>query len=99
MRAQIAMVNNDTPSLLHFSNFSEDFKQTNCGVPLRIDSPRGECRIRWNQERSVLKYSIFDSCVMFFVWIAPTQFVKSSNLSQMVDVADKDALNSGGPSR
>ena len=33
----IAMVNNDSSSLVRFSNFSEDFRQTNCGIPLRID--------------------------------------------------------------
>ena len=37
MRARIAKVNND--SLVRFSNFSEDFRQTNCGVPLRIGRP------------------------------------------------------------
>ena len=31
------MVNNDSSSLVRFSNFFEDFRQTNCGVPLRID--------------------------------------------------------------
>ena len=31
---------------------------------------------------------------MSLVWIAPTQFVKSSNLSQAVEVADKDVLAS-----
>ena len=31
--------------------------------------------------------------------IAPTQFVKSSNLTQVVDVADKDGLPSVGPNR
>ena len=40
----------------------------------------------------MLKYSVFDDWVMSLVWIAPTQFVKSSNLSQVVDVADKDGL-------
>ena len=33
------------------------------------------------------------------VWIAPTQFVKSSNLSQVVDLADKDGVPSVGPNR
>ena len=37
VRARIVMVNNDSSSLLRFSNFSEDFRQENCGVPLRID--------------------------------------------------------------
>ena len=32
-------------SLLRFSNFSEDFRQTNCGVPLRIDRPT---MLKWN---------------------------------------------------
>jgi len=31
------MVHNDPSSPVRFSNFSEDFRQTNCGVPLRID--------------------------------------------------------------
>ena len=34
---------------------------------------------------------------MSLVWIAPTQFVKSSNQSQVVVVADKDGLPSVGP--
>ena len=36
---------------------------------------------------------------MSLVLIAPTQFVKSSNLSQVVVVADKDGLPSVGPNR
>ena len=39
---------------------------------------------------SVLKYSVFDG------WKAPTQFVKSSILSQVVEVAEKDGLASVG---
>ena len=39
MRARIVMVNNDSSSLIHFSDFYEDFRQTNCGVPLRIGRP------------------------------------------------------------
>ena len=39
------MVNNDSSSLVRFSNFSEDFRQTNCGVPLRIDRPT---MLKWN---------------------------------------------------
>ena len=35
---------------------------------------------------------VFDGWVMSQVWIAPTKFVKSSNLRQVVDVAEKDAL-------
>uniref|UniRef100_A0A0K2TY68 Uncharacterized protein n=1 Tax=Lepeophtheirus salmonis TaxID=72036 RepID=A0A0K2TY68_LEPSM len=31
------MVNNDSSSLVRFSNFSEDFRQKNCDVPLKID--------------------------------------------------------------
>ena len=34
---ELVMVNNDSSSLVRFSNYSEDFKQTNCGVPLGID--------------------------------------------------------------
>ena len=33
------MVKNDSYSLVRFSNFSEEFRQTNCGVPLRIYCP------------------------------------------------------------
>ena len=47
----------------------------------------------------VLKYSVVDDKVMFFVWIAPTQFVKSSNLCQVVEIAAKDGLASVGPNR
>ena len=36
---------------------------------------------------------------MSLVWIAPTQFQKSSNLSQVVEVADKDGLPNVGPNR
>ena len=36
---------------------------------------------------------------MSLVWIAPTQFVKSSNLSQVVEVAEKDGLASVGLKR
>ena len=38
-RARIVMVNNDSSSLVRFSNFAEVLRQTNCGVPLRIDRP------------------------------------------------------------
>ena len=68
---------------------------------------RGEWRLRWNQElydiyddidvEKHLKYNVFDGWVMLLVWIAPTQFVKSSNLSQLVFIADKDGLPSVGP--
>ena len=47
---------------------------------------------------SVLKYSVFDGWVMSLVWIAPSQFVKSSNLRK-VEVAEKDGLASVGPNR
>ena len=67
---------------------------------------RGEWHIRWNQEQYVIyddldvfKNSVFDGWVMFFVRIAPTQFVKSSNLSQVVEVANKDGLASVGLNR
>ena len=36
---------------------------------------------------------------MSIVLIVPTQFVKYSNLSQVVDVAEKDGLPSVGPNR
>jgi len=39
VRARIVMVHKDPPNLVRFSNFSEDFTQTNCGVPTRIDRP------------------------------------------------------------
>ena len=45
MRARIAMVNNDSSSLVRFSNFSEDFRPINCGVPVRIQRPT---KIKWN---------------------------------------------------
>ena len=45
MRACILMVNNDSHSLVNFSNFPEDFRQTNCGVPFRIDRPT---MLKWN---------------------------------------------------
>ena len=32
-------MNNESSFLVRFSNFSEDFRQTNCCVPLRIDRP------------------------------------------------------------
>ena len=43
--ARITMVNNDSSSFVRFSNFSEDFKQTNCGVSLRIDR---RTILKWN---------------------------------------------------
>ena len=36
---------NKASSLVRFSNFSEDFRQTNCGVLLRIDRPT---LLKWN---------------------------------------------------
>ena len=45
MRPSIVIENNDSSSLVRFSNFSEDFRQTNCGVPLRIDRPT---KLKWN---------------------------------------------------
>ena len=33
VRARTSMVNKDSSSLVSFSNFPEDFRQTNCGVP------------------------------------------------------------------
>ena len=45
VRARIVMVNNDSSTLVRFSNFTEDFRQTNCGVPLRIDHPT---MLKWN---------------------------------------------------
>ena len=69
---------------------------------------RGEWRIRWNQELYDIyddidvvkrKYNVFDGWVMSLVWIAPTQFVKSSNLSQVVEVAEKNGFASVGLTR
>ena len=67
-----------------------------------------EWHIRWKQEL----YDIYDDIdvvkrikiqrlrwVMSLVWIAPTQFVKFSNLRQVVDVADKDGPSSVGLNR
>ena len=45
VRARIVMVNNDSTSVVRFSNFSDDFKQTNCSVPLRIERPT---MLKWN---------------------------------------------------
>ena len=45
VRARIVIVNNDSSSLLRFSTYCEDFRQTNCGVPLRIDRPT---MLKWN---------------------------------------------------
>ena len=39
IKSHIAMVSNDSSALVRFSNISEDFRQTNCGVPLRIGRP------------------------------------------------------------
>ena len=38
VRVRIVMVNNDSSSLVSFSNFLEDFRQTNCGISLRCSS-------------------------------------------------------------
>ena len=68
-----------------------------------------EWRIRWNQELND-RYDDIDVVErikiqrlrwlgLSLVWIGPTQFVKSSNLSQVVDVADKDGLPSVEPNR
>ena len=38
VRARIVIVNNDSSSLVRFLKFSEDFRQTNCGILLRIDA-------------------------------------------------------------
>uniref|UniRef100_A0A0K2V0V6 Uncharacterized protein n=1 Tax=Lepeophtheirus salmonis TaxID=72036 RepID=A0A0K2V0V6_LEPSM len=45
VRARIAMVNYDSSSLVRFSNFSEDFRQTNWVVPLQITLPT---MLKWN---------------------------------------------------
>ena len=45
VRALIAMVNDNSSSLVRFSNFTKDFRQTNCGVPLKIDRPT---MLKWN---------------------------------------------------
>ena len=45
LRACIVMVNNDLCSRLCFSNVSEYVRQTNCGLPLRVDSPT---MLKWN---------------------------------------------------
>ena len=39
VRARIVMGNNDSSSLLRFSNFSEDLRQTNFGVAVRLARP------------------------------------------------------------
>ena len=43
-----------------------------------------------------MKISVFDGWAMSLVWIAPIQFVKSSNLSQVVVIADSPALGQTG---
>ena len=45
VKVGIVMVNNDLSSLVRFSNFYEDFRQTNCEVPLRIDH---RTMLKWN---------------------------------------------------
>ena len=56
---------------------------------------KGEWRIRSNQEL----YDIYDDIEVMFAWIFPTQFVKFSNLCQVVEVADKNGLASIGLNR
>ena len=50
VRARIVMVNNDSSSLVRFSNFYEEFRQSQCGVPLRIDRPT---LLKWNTSPTV----------------------------------------------
>ena len=45
MRARIIMVSNDSSSLVRFSNFFEDLRQTNYGVALRMECPT---MLKWN---------------------------------------------------
>ena len=44
------MVNKDSSSLVRFSNLREDFSQTNCGVPLRMDCPTMP---KWNSRQMI----------------------------------------------
>ena len=46
-----------------------------------------------------IKCIVFDGWVISLVWIAPTQLVKSSNLSKVVVGADTDGLPCVGPNR
>ena len=39
VRARIITANKESSSFVRFSNISDDFRQTNCGVPLRIGRP------------------------------------------------------------
>uniref|UniRef100_A0A0K2TFH4 Uncharacterized protein n=1 Tax=Lepeophtheirus salmonis TaxID=72036 RepID=A0A0K2TFH4_LEPSM len=45
VRTRIFMVNNDSYSLVRCSNFSKDFRQTNCDIPLRTDC---HTMLKWN---------------------------------------------------
>ena len=45
VRARVIIVNNDLSSLVRFSNYSEGFRQLNCGVLLRMDRPT---MVKWN---------------------------------------------------
>ena len=44
-KGAFAVMNNDSSFLVRFWNFSEDFRQTNCGVALIIDRPT---MLKWN---------------------------------------------------
>ena len=62
---------------------------------------RGEWRIRWNKELYNIYYDIdvVKRIKLSLVWTAPAQFVKSLNLSQVVEVVEKDHLASVGSTR
>ena len=50
MSARIVIVNNES-FLVRFSNFSEDFRQINCGVPLRIDT---STMLKWDSRQKTI---------------------------------------------
>ena len=74
VRACIVMLINDSSSLVRFSNFSEDFWQTNCGVALRIDRSK---MLKWNS-RDVTSFAT----ICFEVLLPPTTFVELDSSSK-----------------
>ena len=83
MRARIVMVNNALSSLVRFSNFSEDFRQTNCGVALKIDRPT---MLKWNI-RHMSRLQKKPATICFDVLLPRTTFVGFglSSKTHMVD--------------
>ena len=65
------MLNNDSSSLVRFSNFFEDIRQTNCGVTLGIDRPM---MLKWNS-RHMTSFAIKQDTIYFEVIFAQTTIV------------------------